>query len=328
MTSIVDWLFKPRSHPGFLAFNREDGYLEAILRGLRSKLLDVNDYANLSQCESLEDMKLHLAQTDYGDFLQNEAGPLKPAIIKQKCIDKMVNEFKYMKFNAVEPLSTFLDYVTYGYMIDNIILIITGALHERDLGELLERCHPLGMFKTIGTLTACHNVSEIYQSVLIDTPLGPYIMGSLNEEDFHDEEKNVEIIRNTLFSAYLHDFYNYCQLQGGETANIMGDILQVKQQNITAKHFLHYILMFAHFTEFPPLFFPYIYERIFIILFIYFLFYSLRRTEEPSRSLSTRLGQSCRRTTAPSCTRTLGSCTPRGQPSSPRPTRSSRCARL
>ena len=83
MTSIVDWLYKPKTHPGFLAFNREDGYLEALLRGLRSKLLDVNDYANLSQCESLEDMKLHLAQTDYGDFLQNETD-LTPALIKEK----------------------------------------------------------------------------------------------------------------------------------------------------------------------------------------------------------------------------------------------------
>ena len=249
MTSIVDWLFKPPTHPGFLAFNREDGYLEAILRGLRSKLLDVNDYANLSQCESLEDMKLHLAQTEYGDILQNEPSPIKPATIKQKCIEKMVNEFMYMKFNAVEPLSTFLDYITYGYMIDNIILIITGALHERDLSELLERCHPLGMFKTIGTLTACHNVSELYQSVLIDTPLGPYIMGSLNEEDFHDEEKNVEIIRNTLFSAYLHDFYKYCQLQGGETANIMGDILKVniKNNNNICDVYYYYFILISFF---------------------------------------------------------------------------------
>lgn len=31
-------------------------------------------------------------------------------------------------------------------MIDNVVLIVTGTLHERDVNELLEKCHPLGMF--------------------------------------------------------------------------------------------------------------------------------------------------------------------------------------
>lgn len=34
---------------------------------------------------------------------------------------------------ADEPLATFMDYCTYGYMIDNIVLIVTGTLHERDV---------------------------------------------------------------------------------------------------------------------------------------------------------------------------------------------------
>jgi V-type H+-transporting ATPase subunit d len=34
----------------------------------------------------------------------------------------------------------------YGHMIDNVVLIVTGTLHERDVQELLEKCHPLGMF--------------------------------------------------------------------------------------------------------------------------------------------------------------------------------------
>jgi V-type H+-transporting ATPase subunit d len=35
---------------------------------------------------------------------------------------------------------------SYGHMIDNVVLIVTGTLHERDVHELLEKCHPLGMF--------------------------------------------------------------------------------------------------------------------------------------------------------------------------------------
>lgn len=57
-------------------------------------------------------------------------------------------------------------------MIDNIVLLITGSLHKRDIGELLEKCHPLGLFETMESIVAGQNVSELYNEVLIDTPLG------------------------------------------------------------------------------------------------------------------------------------------------------------
>jgi V-type H+-transporting ATPase subunit d len=57
-------------------------------------------------------------------------------------------------------------------MIDNVVLLITGTLHERDTHELLERCHPLGAFDTMPALCVATNVEELYQSVLVETPLG------------------------------------------------------------------------------------------------------------------------------------------------------------
>jgi V-type H+-transporting ATPase subunit d len=57
-------------------------------------------------------------------------------------------------------------------MIDNIVLLITGTLHERDMMELLDKCHPLGMFDAMATLSVAQSVSELYSSVLVDTPLG------------------------------------------------------------------------------------------------------------------------------------------------------------
>ena len=57
-------------------------------------------------------------------------------------------------------------------MIDNIVLVITGTLHGRNVDELLQRCHPLGMFDTLGTLGAATNGEELYHFVLRDTPLG------------------------------------------------------------------------------------------------------------------------------------------------------------
>lgn len=34
---------------------------------------------------------------------------------------------------ADETLAKFLDFCTYGHMIDNVVLIVTGTLHERDV---------------------------------------------------------------------------------------------------------------------------------------------------------------------------------------------------
>ena len=59
-------------------------------------------------------------------------------------------------------------------MIDNVVLLITGTLHERDTHELLERCHPLGVFDTMPALCVATNVEELYQSVLVETPLGAF----------------------------------------------------------------------------------------------------------------------------------------------------------
>jgi len=150
-----------------------------------------------------------------------------------------VKEFNHLRAQATEPLATFLDYMSYQYMIDNSVLLITGTLHERDTSELLEKCHPLGMFDSMAALSVGTNVSELYNSVLVDTPLAPYIQSCLSEEDL--DEMNIEIIRNTLFKAYLEDFYNFCNKMGGQTAEVMGEILQFEADrrsiNITINSF-------------------------------------------------------------------------------------------
>jgi len=220
-------------------YNINDGYLDALIRGYRSGILSTADYSNLIQCEVLDDMRLHLASTIYGDFLVNEPSPLSTTTIQHKCIEKMVQQFNHIRCQAVEPLATFMDYITYGYMIDNIVLLITGTLHERDLNELIEKCHPLGLFESMASLTVAHNVSELYSSVLVDTRLAPYFHGCLSEEDL--DEMNVELIRNTLYKAYLEDFYKFCQNLGGATAEIMTELLEFEADrrsiNITINSF-------------------------------------------------------------------------------------------
>ncbi|KAL8140849.1 hypothetical protein V2J09_006870 [Rumex salicifolius] len=195
-----------------LTFNIHGGYLEAIVRGYRSGLLTAADYNNLCQCETLDDIKMHLSATEYGTYLQNEPSPLHTTTLVEKCTLKLVDEYKHMLSQATEPLSTFLEYCTYGHMIDNVVLIVTGTLHERDVQELLEKCHPLGMFDSIATLAVAQNMRELYRLVLVDTPLAPYFSECITSEDLDD--MNIEIMRNTLYKAYLEDFYRFCQVRG------------------------------------------------------------------------------------------------------------------
>ncbi|KAH9607301.1 hypothetical protein KSS87_015324 [Heliosperma pusillum] len=246
-----------------LTFNIHGGFLEAIVRGYRSGLLTAADYNNLCQCETLDDIKMHLSATDYGPYLQNEPSPLHTTTLVEKCTLKLVDEYKHMLAQATEPLSTFLEYITYGHMIDNVVLIVTGTLHERDVQELLEKCHPLGMFDSIATLAVAQNMRDLYRLVLVDTPLAPYFSECITSEvqimkifDLHLgggvkggrdgefggggscwflsvvamthedlDDMNIEIMRNTLYKAYLEDFHRFCQKLGGATAAIMSELL-------------------------------------------------------------------------------------------------------
>lgn len=148
-----------------------------------------------------------------------------------------------MRANAVGSLAKFMEYLTLSYMIDNVALLITGTLHERDTRELLERCHPLGWFETMPVLCVATNIEELYNSVLIETPLAPYFKGSLSHQDL--DELNIEIVRNTLYKNYLEDFYNFVntdsELAGTPTAEVMSEILEFEADrraiNITLNSF-------------------------------------------------------------------------------------------
>ncbi|CAE7209114.1 unnamed protein product [Rhizoctonia solani] len=222
-----------------LFFNVSGGFLEGVLRGYKAGLLTQSHYANLTQCETLEDFRMQLAATDYGNFLANEPLPISTSTIADKATQVLVDQFNYLRNNAVEPLSKFLEYMTYAYMIDNVVLLITGTLHERNTNELLQRCHPLGVFDTMPALCVATTVEELYQTVLVETPLAPYFRDCLSASDLDD--LNIEIIRNTLYKAYLEDFHAYTQSLGSPTDEVMDRILSFEADrrtiNITINSF-------------------------------------------------------------------------------------------
>jgi len=204
-------------------FNIDNGYLEGLCRGFKNGILKQADYLNLVQCETLDDLKLHLQSTDYGNFLANVPSPLQVSQIDDNLKEKLVTEFQHMRNHAVGDGATFLDFITYSYMIDNIILLITGTLHQRPISELVPKCHKLGSFEQMEAIHVAATPAELYNAVLVDTPLAPFFEECINEQDL--DEMNIEIIRNTLYKSYLESFYNFCRKIGGETEAVMCEIL-------------------------------------------------------------------------------------------------------
>ncbi len=188
------------------------------------------------------DVKLQLGPA-YGDFLASLAPNPSTSTLADKTMEKLVAEFRYLQAQAVGSLAKFMDYLTYAYMIDNVALLITGTLHERDTRELLERCHPLGWFETMPVLCVATNIEELYNSVLIETPLAPYFKGSISHHDL--DELNIEIIRNTLYKNYLEDFHRFVTeepgIAGTPTATVMSEVLEFEADrrsiNITLNSF-------------------------------------------------------------------------------------------
>jgi len=243
---------------GMASFNIHSGFVEALLRGYRLGFLSDQEYYHIQQCETLEDIKLNLQETDYGKFLQNET-KISPSVVKKKCLDKLVSEFEYMRANAEQPLAMFLDFITYDYMIDNLMLILKATLSNPNVkvSSLIEQAHPLGCFKasTLKSIVAFENspkgYSELYQSVLIDTSIGKYFAQFIRENvNVGDDESAMHEFRqempttkleNSLRKLYLEDFYYFCKGLGGETGEKMSELLMARADsmaiNITLNSF-------------------------------------------------------------------------------------------
>ncbi|KAF1330510.1 Atpase, partial [Globisporangium splendens] len=253
-------------------FNIQHGYVEGLVRGFRSGFLDDVDYHHLTQCESLEvelrylidgHKRLICNRSNDGDILllHEQSASISPSLIQAGTTNKLVAEFQFLRAQAAEPLGQFLDYITYEYMIDNIILLLKGTLNGRDVNELIHQLHPLGKFDESIMRSICafepnaKGYSDLYETVLIDTPIG-MAHGTTNinsakvKKKFLEEsasgdrmegtsdvrnvleEVQMELIKNSMLKLWLEDFYNFCQKVGGDTAVVMGEILKARADRI------------------------------------------------------------------------------------------------
>jgi hypothetical protein len=81
--------YHPKSATGNITtFNIQHGYAEALLRGMRSSFLKDADYHHLTQCETLDDVKLNLTETDYSEALADSKA-ITPAAFQKVAVDKV-----------------------------------------------------------------------------------------------------------------------------------------------------------------------------------------------------------------------------------------------
>lgn len=230
-----------RTSPGnIISFNVENGYFDALLRGFRSGFLNTANYRQLCQCENLEDVKLAMNETDFMGIFQG-ISKLTPDIIVDKCSQKFVEEFHHIKSQATGSLASFLDFLTYEYMLNNISFILSSLVKGGDPETLLAKCDPLGKFpymRSILTFDRSEDgLRELYQTFLIDTPVGRYFeqffrstMGegahALDHVSQVFREEQIELVNDMVKKLWLEDFYNFTQSLGGETASMMKELLE------------------------------------------------------------------------------------------------------
>ena len=110
----------------------------------------------------------------------------------------------------------------------------TKSGHQRlaTSDELLDRCNPLGMFETLPVCAAAESPAELFHLALEDSPLAPYFrVSELSSEDL--TEMNIEILRNTLYKAYLKDFVTYCKTFNSCTSRVMQTLLNFEADRRT-----------------------------------------------------------------------------------------------
>lgn len=109
--------------------------------------------------------------------------------------------------------------------------------------------HPLGEFEGMKVIMSESfdiqgGFDDVYRIFLVDTPIGKYFEAYLQEAGREKDElakpqdassagsiltkQDLEIMKASLKKAWLEDFNDYCQGQGGTTAEVMGHLLRTE----------------------------------------------------------------------------------------------------
>jgi len=252
-------------------FNADHGFVEALVRGFSSTFLTRDELEAMRECPTLAAMNSVLQETDFRDVLPRKfatddgrprgaaagaaaggAGSSGPAFdhtkLKRNMLEKAAEEFQMLRAHSVEPLSTFLDFITHEYMIDTVVSIMsfvnrseglaTAAVLE-EVQKATEQAHPLGRLDPAteralaGFSASSSDLVELVRALLVDTPVGCYfedfLLKVLSPEDFGRAdgisaalaEQPIYLLEHATKRIWLERFHGWCEAQGGETAHFM-----------------------------------------------------------------------------------------------------------
>ena len=231
-----------------LTFNIDDGFPEALIRGLRASFIRKEEYDGIRDCTTLADVKMLLEETDYLAFLQSEPSPAPTAVIRNKMKEKLAKEFEFIKSNTAPELYAFLEKVSHRYMIDNVVNMIE-VVKNRDAKRLKISADPLGSFRGMDDILRFDgdDIAELYQIVLIDTPVGEYFNRLLEDlinagalqnrslDDVHRQFSEItpELLRISLRKMWLEDLHDMCQGLNGTSAEVLLDLIKFEADCMT-----------------------------------------------------------------------------------------------
>lgn len=234
------------------SFNMDDGFPEAIIRALRKGFLKEETYTQLKACSNLNEFKLVLEDTDYGQYIVNEANPIEIVVLKKKMKEKLMSEIQYLIGQTTQPLNGFLQMMLHGYQIENVVGVIEGVKNDQPLELLLKGLDPLGYFPELKNIRTVEgdDYATLYQQVLVDLPIGNYFrkfleicIGSIANDgaikkdarfisDLMKDYK-AEKIKNMLKKIWIHEFHKYCMQLTDVSREVMDDLLKFESDCMT-----------------------------------------------------------------------------------------------
>ena len=144
----------------------------------------------------------------------------------------------------MQDLFDFIQFIRKKYMLENVYMMIEGLKCGIQAERLQSSIDPIGDFKLLKAVELSNNMENLYETVLIDSPVGQFFfkyleMKGLNNEakqgmkDFgamqnYFSEENPENVRSILQKIWLEDFHCFCEKLNTTTWENMDNLLKLE----------------------------------------------------------------------------------------------------
>eukprot|EP00477_Mikrocytos_mackini_P001188 GAHX01001271.1.p1 GENE.GAHX01001271.1~~GAHX01001271.1.p1 ORF type:complete len:437 (-),score=82.47 GAHX01001271.1:82-1350(-) len=198
------------SNPGgFMTYLSYDAYSEAFLKTKSPDFINSTLYSSLVQSANLQDLKICLSESIYGDKLAELVDTVTASNLSNILHSQLTEEFFELKECSSDGLKNFFTFIQKEKMIKNMIYILRSIIKAKkrnslssaddastvsvdlshsseelvNLKKILHNCNFLGIFKQIRavlTIDNKANLEDLYNTILIESPISDYFSRLLN----------------------------------------------------------------------------------------------------------------------------------------------------